>query len=155
MSMRISTCGVARGDTVEKIGRMISRIYKPKSEIQRPTTFGRYYGLDIHAKSPLNGHIHTAIVMQYYPDGNSTLGGTLNLLKGAAREDDIAYLKNALDEVFAKHGRDVTPYRNRVCKTAKEDAVNPEYHRRGSLCGGEFLRLSDVGSKRRELSVHH
>ena len=130
---------VARGDKVEKIGRMISRIYKPKSDLQRVTTFGRYYGLDIHAKSPLNGHIHTAIVLQYYPDGKGYLGGTLNLLKGAAQEEDIEYLKSALDGVFAKYGRDVTPYRNRVCKGAKEDAVNAEYHRKVACAGASFF----------------
>jgi len=130
---------VARGDKVEKIGRMISRIYKPKSDIQRKTTFGRYYGLDIHAKSPLNGHIHTAIVMQYYPDGKGYLGGTLNLLKGASQEEDIEYLKSALDGVFERYGRDVTPYRKRVCKGAKEEAVNPEYHRRVACAGASFF----------------
>jgi len=130
---------VARGDVVEKIGRMISRIYKPKSDIQRPTTFGRYYGLDVHAKSPLMGHVHSAIVMQYYPDGTGALGGTLNVLKGAAQEEDLAYVKNALDAVFEKHGRDPTPYRNRVCNLAKEDAVQPKYHRRLACVGASFF----------------
>lgn len=129
---------VARGEVVEKIGRMIARIYKPKSDIQRPTTFGRYYGLDVHAKSPLMGHIHTAITLQYYPDGTGALGGTLNLLKGAAQEEDMAYMKNALDSVFEKYGRDPAPYRNRVCKTAKEEAVNSEYHRKVACIGASF-----------------
>ena len=130
---------VARGDVVEKIGRMISRVYKPKSDIQRPTTFGRYYGLDVHAKSPLMGHVHSAIVMQYYPDGTSALGGTLNVLKGAAREEDLAYVKNALDAVFEKHGRDPTPYRNRVCNSAQEDSVQPKYHRKLACVGASFF----------------
>ncbi len=130
---------VARGDVVEKIGRMISRIYKPKSDIQRPTTFGRYYGLDVHAKSPLMGHTHSAIVMQYYPDGTGILGGTLNLLKGAAQEEDREYVKNALDVVFEKHGRDPTPYRNRVCNSAEEDSVQPQYHRKLACVGASFF----------------
>ena len=130
---------VARGEVVEKIGRMIARIYKPKSDMQRPVTFGRYYGLDVHAKSPLMGHIHTAITLQYYPDGGSTMGGTLSLLKGAAREEDMAYVKEALDVVFEEYGRDPTPYRNRVCKTAKEDAANPEYHRKLACVGASFF----------------
>ena len=91
---------VARGDVVEKIGRMISRVYEPSSDIQRPTTFGRYYGLDVHSKSPLMGHVHSAIVLQYYPDGTGIMGGTINLLKGAAQEEDLEYVKNALDVVF-------------------------------------------------------
>jgi coproporphyrinogen III oxidase len=130
---------VARGDVVEKIGRMISRVYKPKSEIQRPTTFGRYYGLDVHAKSPLMGHVHSAIVLQYYTDGTGALGGTLNLLKGAAREEDLEYVKNALDAVFEKHGRDPAPYRNRVCNSAQEDSVQPKYHRKLACVGASFF----------------
>jgi coproporphyrinogen III oxidase len=130
---------VARGDVVEKIGRMISRIYKPKSDIQRPTTFGRYYGMDVHAKSPLMGHVHSAIVLQYYPDGTSALGGTLNLLKGAARKEDQAYVKNALDAVFEKHGRDPVPYRNRVCNSAQEDSVRPKFHRKLACVGASFF----------------
>jgi len=129
---------VARGEVVEKIGRMISRIYKTKSEIQRPTTFGRYYGLDLHAKSPLMGHVHSAIVLQYYPDGTSALGGTLNILKGAAQQEDLDYVKNALDEVFEKYGRDSTPYRNRVCNLAKADDSS-KYHRKVSCVGASFF----------------
>ena len=130
---------VARGDVVEKIGRMISRVYEPKSDIQRLTTFGRYYGLDVHAKSPLMGHTHSAIVLQYYPDGTGILGGTLNLLKGAAQEEDREYVKNALDVVFEKHGRDPTPYRNRVCNSAQEDSVQPQYHRKLACVGASFF----------------
>lgn len=130
---------VARGDVVEKIGRMISRVYEPKSDIQRLTTFGRYYGLDVHAKSPLMGHTHSAIVLQYFPDGTGILGGTLNLLKGAAQEEDREYVKNALDVVFEKHGRDPTPYRNRVCNSAQEDSVQPQYHRKLACVGASFF----------------
>jgi coproporphyrinogen III oxidase len=130
---------VARGDVVEKIGRMISRVYEPKSDIQRPTTFGRYYGLDVHAKSPLMGHVHSAIVLQYYTDGTGALGGTLNLLKGAAQEEDLEYVKNALDVVFEKHGRDPVPYRNRVCNSAQEDSVQPKYHRKLACVGASFF----------------
>ena len=129
---------VARGDVVEKIGRMISRVYEPSSDIQRPTTFGRYYGLDVHAKSPLMGHVHSAIVLQYYPDGAGVVGGTLNLLKGAAQEEDLEYVKNALDVVFEKHGRDPTPYRYRVCNTS-EDAVQPKFHRKLACVGASFF----------------
>ncbi len=129
---------VARGDVVEKIGRMTSRVYEPTSDIQRPTTFGRYYGIDVHAKSPLMGHVHSAIVLQYYPDGMSTLGGTLNLLKGGAQQEDLDYIKNALDVVFAKHGHDPAPFRERVCNMA-EDAVKPEFHRKLACVGASFF----------------
>ena len=123
---------------MEKIGRMISRAYEPVSDIQRPTTFSRYYGLDVHAKSPLMGHVHTAIVLQYYPDGTGIMGGTLNLLKGAAQEEDLEYVKNALDVVFEKHGRDPAPYRNRVCNMS-EEALQPKFHRKLACVGASFF----------------
>ena len=129
---------VARGGVVEKIGRMISRVYEPSSDIQRPTTFGRYYGLDVHAKSPLMGHVHSAIVLQYFPDGTGIMGGTLNLLKGAAQEEDMEYVKNALDVVFEKHGRDATPYRNRVCNMS-EEALQPKFHHKLACVGAGFF----------------
>lgn len=129
---------VARGDVVEKIGRMISRVYEPSSEIQRPTTFGRYYGLDVHAKSPLMGHVHSAIVLQYFPDGTGMMGGTLNLLKGAAQDEDLEYVKHALDAVFEKYGVNPAPYRNRVCNMS-EDAVQPKFHRKLACVGASFF----------------
>jgi coproporphyrinogen III oxidase len=130
---------VARGDVVEKIGRMISRPYEVEPDsIMRETTFSRYYGLDVHAKSPLMGHVHSAIVLQYYPDGRGTVGGTLNLLKGAAQEEDLQYVKEALDAVFEKHGRDSTPYRNRVCNMSDE-AMQPKYHRKLACVGASFF----------------
>ena len=129
---------VARGDVVEKIGRLITRHYEPVSDIQRPTTFERYYGIDVHAKSPLMGQVHAAIVLQYYPDGTGIIGGTLNLLKGAAQEEDLEYVKNALDVVFEKHGRDSAPYRYRVCNMS-EDALQPKFHRKLACVGAGFF----------------
>tara|TARA_B110000037_G_C17065872_1_gene483785 strand:- start:72 stop:977 length:906 start_codon:yes stop_codon:yes gene_type:complete len=129
---------VARGDAVEKIGRMIGRAYEPVADFQRPTTFSRYYGLDVHAKSPLMGHIHTAIAMQYYPNGTGIMGGTLNLLQGAAQEEDIEYVKNAIDVVFEKYGRDPAPYRDRICNLAKE-ALQPKFHRKIACVGASFF----------------
>ncbi len=129
---------VARGNVIEKIGRMTSRVYEPTSDIQRPTSFGRYYGIDVHAKSPLMGQVHAAVVLQYYPDGVSTLGGTLNLLKGGARKDDLDYVKRALDAVFEKHGRDPTPFRERVCNMGQE-AAKPGFHRKLACVGASFF----------------
>jgi coproporphyrinogen III oxidase len=129
---------VARGDVVEKIGRMTSRVYEPTSDRQRPTVFGRYYGVDVHAKSPLMGQVHAAIVLQYYPDGVSALGGTLNLLKGGAQQEDLDYVKQAIDAVFEKHERDPAPYRERVCNMADE-AVRSEFHRKLSCVGASFF----------------
>lgn len=129
---------VGRGPMVEKIGRMTGIVLKPTSDIQRQTVFGRYFGIDIHAKTPLVGLLHAAFLIQYYPDGSSAIGGTLNIVPGAARKEDLNYIKEALDGVFAKHGVDGAPHRKRVCE-GTEMAVDHRYRRRLACVGGSFF----------------
>ena len=113
-------------------------VYEPTGEVQSPTVFGRYYGIDVHPKNPRLGMIHAAFLVQYYPDGTSAVGGTLNVLQGAAPEDDMAVMKAALDEVFEKHGVDSTPLRKRVCE-GTEMAVDKEFRRRLACVGASFF----------------
>ena len=51
---------VGRGSVIEKIGRVTGKILKTLSDIQSPIVFSRYYAIDVHAESPLAGHIHAA-----------------------------------------------------------------------------------------------
>jgi coproporphyrinogen III oxidase len=129
---------VGRGEVVEKIGRMTGIVFKPTSEIQTPTVFGRYFGIDVHAKNPNVGMLHAAFLVQYYPDGRSAVGGTLNILPGAFREEDLATMKAALDGVFEKHGVDGAPLRKRVC-AGTEMAVDAKYRRRLACVGASFF----------------
>ena len=138
---------VARGDTVEKMGRMISRIYDATFGLQPdrlqelglgPTDFDRYYGIDIHAESPLMGLMHAAFSMQYYTDGTSALGGTVNIMRGGAQQDDLDYVQQAVDAVFEKYGRDPKPNRDRVC-TLSETREKPELHRKVACVGVSFF----------------
>ena len=136
---------VARGDVVEKYGRVINQHYEPVSDIwQVPTTFERYYGTDIHAKSPLMGQVHAAIMLRYTPDGTSIIGGTLNLLRGAAQEEDMEYVKNALDVVFEKHGVDSTVYRKRLCDGTELSHDERGYGRKLACVGGTFFARGDM-----------
>ena len=129
---------VGRGPAVEKIGRMTGIVFEPTGEVQSPTVFGRYYGIDVHPKNPRSGMIHAAFLVQYYPDGKSAIGGTLNVLQGAASEEDLAMMKAALDEVFEKHGVDGTPLRKRVCE-GTELAVDKDFRRRLACVGASFF----------------
>ena len=129
---------VGRGPDVEKIGRMTGIVYEPTGDVQSPTVFGRYYGIDVHPKNPRSGMIHAAFLVQYYPDGKSAIGGTLNVLRGALSEEDLATMKAALDGVFDKHGVDGTPLRNRVCK-GTELAVDKKFRRRLACVGASFF----------------
>ena len=129
---------VGRGPAVEKIGRMTGIVYEPTGDVQSPTAFGRYYGIDVHPKNPRLGMIHAAFLVQYYPDGKSAIGGTLNVLPGAAPEEDLETMKAALDEVFEKHGVDSTPLRKRVCE-GTEMAVDKDFRRRLACVGASFF----------------
>ena len=129
---------VGRGDVIEKIGRMTGIVYEPTSEIQAPTVFGRYFGIDVHPKNPNLGMLHAAFLVQYYPDGKSAVGGTLNVLPGAFRQEDLDAMKAALDEVAEKHGVDIEPLRERVC-AGTEMAVDAKFRRRLACVGASFF----------------
>jgi len=129
---------VGRGDVVEKMGRMTGIVFKPTGDVQSPTVFGRYFGIDVHPKNPNLGMLHAAFLVQYYPDGKSAVGGTLNVLPGAFREEDLAMLKAALDEVSEKHGVDIEPLRDRVC-AGTEMAVDAKFRRRLACVGASFF----------------
>ena len=129
---------VGRGSNVEKIGRMTGIVFEPTDPIQDPTVFGRYFGIDVHARNPRVGLLHAAFLVQYYPDGKSAIGGTLNIVPGAARKEDLSAIKAALDEVFEKHGIDGTPLRRRVCE-GTEMAVDKKYRRRLACVGASFF----------------
>ena len=144
---------VGRGQAIEKIGRMNGIVFEPTGDVQSPTVFGRYYGIDVHPKNPRLGMIHAAFLVQYYPDGTSAVGGTLNVLAGAAPEEDLAAMKVALDEVFEKHGVDSTPLRKRVCE-GTEMAVDKDFRRRLACVGASFLRLPDDERQRGKFPVH-
>jgi hypothetical protein len=129
---------VGRGPAVEKIGRMTGIIFEPTGEVQEPTVFGRYFGIDVHAKNPKTGSLHAAFLVQYYPDGRSAVGGILNVLPGASHAEDLATIKAALDEVFEKHGVDGTPFRKRECEGSDQN-VEHRFHRRPACVGGSFF----------------
>ncbi len=124
---------VARGSVVEKIGRVITISNRPAAETQRQNLWSRFFSLDVHPKTPLVGILHAAFVVQFYPDGTSTIGGTLDVLRGANVEEDLAYLKQAMDEVFEKYGVDSAPYRELICERDQEDTNR---WRRKSACVG-------------------
>ena len=106
---------VNRGQVVEKMGRIITESKKPVLPFQRPTVFGRHLVLDVHPKSPLVGTLHMTLLFQYEADGSSAIMGWFDVLSGANRDQDLAALKAAMDQVFAEHGADAAPYRARLC----------------------------------------
>lgn len=129
---------VARGPVVEKGGRMLGMETKsvPNSPSRDDVVWGRFYSFDIHPKTPLVGHIHAVILLQLYADGTSGAAGWLGVMPGTRVEEDMAYLKETMDAVFAKHGKDPSLYRQLICK-GTEDTI-AEFRRKPACVGASF-----------------
>jgi len=137
----------ARGPVIEKGGRAFNITLKPTRDFQRQALWSRFYSVDMHAKSPLVGMIHNAFVIQFYPDGSSTVGGFVDLLPGATPEEDLQFMKEAVDAVYEKYGVDPTPYRELSCKGDDEAAAATDrrYRRKVACIGGSFYLQPMLG----------
>lgn len=128
---------VARGEVMEKAGRMLS--FGKKSAPGRGEgvlTWGRFYSLDMHPKTPLVGMLHATIVLQMFEDGSAGTGGWLGVLPGTRVEEDLALLKKITDDYFAKRGKDPALYRTLICK-GTHDTVT-EFRRLPACSGVSF-----------------
>ncbi len=130
----------ARGLVIQKGGRAYNITKKPTRDFQRQTAWSRFYSVDMHAKSPLVGMIHAAFVIQFYSDGKSSIGGFLDVLPGATPEEDLAYMKEAMDAVYEKYEVDPKPHRELSCKGDDEAAAATDrrYRRKVACIGGSF-----------------
>jgi len=132
---------VVRGPVIEKSGRTLTITKKPTREFEPPSHWSRYYLLDIHPATPLVGMLHAAIVVQFYDDGSSVIGGFIDVLETANREEDLAYLKQVMDEVYTKHGVDPSPHRRLSREGHDEDdplSVDNSRRRKTAMVGGSF-----------------
>ena len=127
---------VVRGSVVEKGGRVLTITVKPTARFQKPTSWSRFFNLDVHPKTPLVGMLHAAFVVQFYPDGTSTLGGWLDVLPAAMSQEDLDYLRGEMDKIYSKFGIDGTPHREMVCKGGTQE--NKKWRRRPACVGGSF-----------------
>jgi len=132
---------VARGKVIEKGGRTLNITKKPTRSFQRENLWSRYYLLDAHPKSPLVGMLHAAIVIQFFPDDTATIAGFLDVLQTAHREEDLAYMKQAMDHVYEKYSVDPTPHRRLSREGHDEDdpmSTDNRFRRKTTMVGGSF-----------------
>ena len=64
--------------------------------------WSRFYSLDYHAKTPLVGMLHSALVLQFYEDGTGFVGGWLGVMNGTRNAEDMAQLGKVVDDRFAQ-----------------------------------------------------
>ncbi len=128
---------VARGGIVEKAGRMLA-IGKKLSPGRGDgvLTWGRFYSLDMHPKTPLVGMLHATIVLQMFEDGSVATGGWLGVMPGTKVEEDLARLKQITDAYFAERGKDPSLYRQLICKGTHDTIA--EFRRRPACSGVSF-----------------
>jgi len=130
---------VTRGPIIEKAGRMLA-IGNKTSPGRAPNmgelVWGRFYSLDIHPKTPLVGMLHATLVLQFFENGKSAVGGWLDTMPGTRIEEDIAVLHTTVDSHFEKHDKDPALYRRLMCK-GTEDTV-AEFRRKPSCSGVSF-----------------
>jgi coproporphyrinogen III oxidase len=129
---------VARGPVVEKGGRMLGMETKspPNTPSRGDVVWGRFFSFDIHPKTPLVGQIHAVILLQLYADGESGAAGWLGVMPATRVAEDLDYLKETMDAVFAKHGKDSSLYRRLICK-GTEDTIF-EFRRKPACVGASF-----------------
>jgi hypothetical protein len=128
---------VTRGDVMEKAGRMLSDGKKiSPGRGDGVLTWGRFYSLDMHPKTPLVGMLHATIVLQMFEDGSVATGGWLGVMPGAKIEEDLALLKKITDDYFAERNKDPALYRRLICKGTHD--VVPEFRRLPACSGVSF-----------------
>lgn len=128
---------VARGDVMEKAGRMLSDGKKlSPGRGDGVLTWGRFYSLDMHPKTPLVGMLHATIVLQMFEDGSVATGGWLGVMPGTKVEEDLALLKQVTDDYFAERDKDPALYRRLICKGTHETIS--EFRRRPACSGVSF-----------------
>ncbi len=128
---------VTRGDVMEKTGRMLSIGTKlSPGRGEGVLTWGRFYALDMHPKTPLVGMLHATIVMQMFEDNTVSTGGWLGVMPGTKVEVDLALLKKVTDDYFAEYDKDPSLYRELICK-GTHDTIT-EFRRRPACSGVSF-----------------
>jgi coproporphyrinogen III oxidase len=127
---------VARGDVVEKAGRMLSVSLRPNQRFPQERAFNRFLSFDVHPKSPLIGTMHAALSVNFNKDGSTSIGGWVDVMPGAMRDDDLATLRTAMDRIYEKHKQDPARYRKASCKGDPRHAN--KYRRRPACVGGSF-----------------
>jgi coproporphyrinogen III oxidase len=106
---------VARGEAIEKAGLYTGHStdgFPPRID---DTYWNKYLHTDLHPRSPFVGLAHITMTLQYITDDTSVVGGNVHLARSAGKEEDFQYVKERIDEVFEKHGVDITPYREARC----------------------------------------
>jgi coproporphyrinogen III oxidase len=107
---------VARGEVLEKAGWYTNQTKMADPPYVPEAVWDHYFEMDFHPRTPLLGQLHATVYFTYMADGNSAIAGYMDYTPGTWVDEDIAYMKRAVDEVFEQNGHDVEHYRQMLYK---------------------------------------
>ena len=115
---------VVRGEIVEKAGFTISVTTNGVKPYTQPATWSRVVQVNIHPRSPLAGYLHAFVAFSYDANGTSSIGGWMDFVSGVYIEEDVAAIKESVDQVLEAHNVDSMPYRTAVCTGPRRQLQN-------------------------------
>ena len=114
---------VARGEVLEKAGWYTNRTKMADPPYVPEAIWDRYFEMDFHPRTPLLGQLHATVYFSYLANGSSAIAGYMDYTPGTWIDEDIAYMKQAVDAVFEQHGHDVEHYRQMLYKDYHKDKL--------------------------------
>lgn len=106
---------VSRGKVVEKAGWYVNVQKKGMPPMVPDPLYSRYMEIDVHPATPHVGMLHVTLYFTWLKNGAGMLAGYMDYVPGVWHEEDNQRLKQAMDQAFARHGADITPYRRELC----------------------------------------
>jgi len=117
------TVSVARGDVLEKTSYYINITKKADPPYVPEAIWDRYLELDFHSRTPLLGQLHATMYFTYMADGKSAIAGYMDYTPATWIDEDVAYLKQTVDDHFEANGHDVEKYRQILYKDYHKDKL--------------------------------
>jgi coproporphyrinogen III oxidase len=114
---------VARGEVLEKAGWYTNQTKMADPPYVPEAIWDRYFEMDFHPRTPLVGQLHATVYFTYMANGKSAIAGYMDYTPGTWIDEDIAYMKQAVDAVFEEHGHDVERYRQMLYKDYHKDKL--------------------------------
>jgi coproporphyrinogen III oxidase len=111
---------IARGDVIEKAGFTLTTGKLGNPPLTQEVAWSRGMTIDIHPKTPHVGLLHAFLNMQISADGKGTFGGWMDVVHTVSIEEDLSSIRESVDDVLEKYGRDVVPYRKAACTGPRE-----------------------------------
>jgi coproporphyrinogen III oxidase len=114
---------VARGEVLEKAGWYTNQTKMADPPYVPEAIWDQYFEMDFHPRTPLVGQLHATVYFTYMANGKSAIAGYMDYTPGTWIDEDIAYMKQAVDAVFEEYGHDVERYRQMLYKDYHKDKL--------------------------------